>query len=463
MYFLESEIIGFFNNLKGLEVISNNCLYAPIQKFSLIRDSNLRLILETESKISSATKAKDIPLGKVYMNDSEIVLKDRCSTRKVSLNGINSYSINDNNYGRLEKSYITSIESIVDEKELDEKYLIEFVSNISEDFLFPDFVKSNKGLLKIDKIEFKDNSENISFSKGYLKVCIDDISIHVCSYIHNKKKYEYILYDRVLSNEERRKIVNCISFIIGKPILSLGYVTYSTSQELVNFKLNQGYDYKGAFNLPTLPPTLLSNSSVDLIDSKIFQQHFISLYNSYDEYDYSHLFWLYWHASCSHFYSASVQFGACIESLQKKYLDKHSSVKIFESKSNWKTFRSQVLNIIEELKISEDQKKLLIGKIENANVLPQKLQLKKFFNELEMELSNLELNTWDQRNIPAHGKKVENNIDYIRGIKILRTLVNRIILKISGVGEYYFDYYNLGQDRQYKLSYIKDGIKEESN
>ena len=79
---------------------------------------------------------------------------------------------------------------------------------------------------------------------------------------------------------------------------------------------------------------------------------------------------------------------------------------------------------------------------------------------LQIELTELESKTWKQRNIPAHGKRVENNIEYIRGVKILRTLFNRLILKISSASEYYFDYYSLGNEKSYNLRLLEDGIKD---
>ena len=59
------------------------------------------------------------------------------------------------------------------------------------------------------------------------------------------------------------------------------------------------------------------------------------------------------------------------------------------------------------------------------------------------------------------GKKIENNLEYIRGVKILRTLCNRLILKISNASEYYFDYYSLGSEKSYHLRLLEDGIKDD--
>ena len=124
-------------------------------------------------------------------------------------------------------------------------------------------------------------------------------------------------------------------------------------------------------------------------------------------------------------------------------------------------FRESNINLIDKLNINENEKELLKNKINNINILPQQKQLEKLFDLLKIELSKLESKTWKQRNIPAHGKKIENNLEYIRGVKILRTLCNRLILKISNASEYYFDYYSLGSEKSYHLRLLEDGIKDD--
>lgn len=186
-----------------------------------------------------------------------------------------------------------------------------------------------------------------------------------------------------------------------------------------------------------------------------------SLYNNYETYHFQHLFWMYWHASTSHFYSASVQFGSCIESLQNSYLEKNSNSKIIESEEIWKSFRDSSKKLIAKLDIDKNEQELLSNKIDNLNLLPQQKQLEKLFNILEIELTCLESKTWKQRNIPAHGKQIENNIEYIRGVKILKTLFNRLVLKITNASKFYFDYYSIGNEKSYRLRLLKDGIPNE--
>ena len=468
MYFSELEIIEYFNNQQGIEVINADVIYNPIQSINITRDSNLKIILETTSKIGAETKAETIPSGMVYTNTNEIILKNKFSERTFVLSSVTPYSckisISNNNHERIELSSIDSIKSTL-KTSIKEKYLIEFVSNMDmKNFILSDNISINKSINEtttIGKINFRDTTTNEMKSWGCISNKIDDYYFHICRYENNSKIYQYILYDKIISDEERKKIRECISFILGKPILYLGYCTYSEDFKMLSFELKRGYDFKGACTLAELPPTILNLNMSNIIDSNIFNNLLISLYTNYDKYDFQHLFWMYWHASTSHFYSASVQFGGCIESLQNLYLEKNSSGKIIESKEIWNNFRNNNIDLIDNLCIDGSEKELLKNKINNINILPQQKLLEKLFNLLEIELTELESKTWKQRNIPAHGKRIENNIEYIRGVKILRTLFNRLILKISNASEYYFDYYSLGSEESYRLRLLKDGIKND--
>ncbi len=467
MYFLESEIIEYFNNQHGIEVVNADVLYNPIHSINIKRDLNLKIILETTSKADGESESISVPVGTVYTNTNEVILKDKFSERPFTLSGVNpsSWKVSiSNNYERTELSFLDSIKSTF-KTSIEEKYLIEFVSNMDiKNFILSDNISINKSItetIDIAKINFRNTLTSGINTWGCIQMTINDYSIWICRYTYNKQNYQYIIYDKLILEDERRKLRDCISFILGKPIIYLGCITYTEDLEMISFELKSGYDFKGAFDLPALPPTILNSNKSNIIDSNTFNKLLISLYANYDKYDFQHLFWMYWHASTSHFYSASIQFGGLIESLQNSYLEKNSNSKIIESKEIWTDFRESNINLIDKLNINENEKELLKNKINNINILPQQKQLEKLFDLLKIELSKLESKTWKQRNIPAHGKKIENNLEYIRGVKILRTLCNRLILKISNASEYYFDYYSLGSEKSYHLRLLEDGIKDD--
>lgn len=466
MYLLESEIIELFNNQHDIDVINADVLYNPLQSINIKRDTNLKLILETTSSLDAKSSADSIPVGMVYTNNNKVVLKNKLTNRTFILTGVTPFSssISFDDGIRRESSLINSIESTL-ETLIETKYLIEFVSNMDmKNFILSDQISIKQSVvdtINIDKVHFSDTVAHGMNSRACIVNKIEDFSFYICRYKHNNQDYQYILYEKIVSEEKRIKIRDCISFIIGKPIIYLGYCTYSEDSKMVFFQLKSGYDYNGAFTLEELPPTILSSNMSNIIDSSMFNSLLNSLYNNYETYYFQHLFWMYWHASTSHFYSASVQFGSCIESLQNSYLEKNSNSKIIESEEIWKSFRDSSKKLIAKLDIDKNEQELLSNKIDNLNLLPQQKQLEKLFNILEIELTCLESRTWKQRNIPAHGKQIENNIEYIRGVKILKTLFNRLVLKITNASKFYFDYYSIGNEKSYRLRLLKDGIPNE--
>ena len=224
MYFSELEIIEYFNNQQGIEVINADVIYNPIQSINITRDSNLKIILETTSKIGAETKAETIPSGMVYTNTNEIILKNKFSERTFVLSSVTPYSckisISNNNHERIELSSIDSIKSTL-KTSIEEKYLIEFVSNMDmKNFILSDNISINKSINEtttIGKINFRDTTTNEMKSWGCITNKINNCSFHICRYEKNSKIYQYILYDKIISDEERKKIRECISFILGKP------------------------------------------------------------------------------------------------------------------------------------------------------------------------------------------------------------------------------------------------------
>ncbi len=109
MYFSELEIIEYFNNQQGIEVINADVIYNPIQSINITRDSNLKIILETTSKIGAETKAETIPSGMVYTNTNEIILKNKFSERTFVLSSVTPYSCKisiSNNKSKMRKKLI---------------------------------------------------------------------------------------------------------------------------------------------------------------------------------------------------------------------------------------------------------------------------------------------------------------------------------------------------------------------
>lgn len=86
--------------------------------------------------------------------------------------------------------------------------------------------------------------------------------------------------------------------------------------------------------------------------------------------------------------------------------------------------------------------KIFNNKIDGINLAPQKVLLSRLMSTLELKLSNNESKVWKRRNDAAHGHETESEDIFhkIKDIRILRILLNRILLKIMQISDTYIDY-----------------------
>ncbi|RXJ77510.1 hypothetical protein, partial [Arcobacter sp. F2176] len=405
-------------------------LKEPITSFKIYRDSDLRIILKSTSSIQAKSNFIEKTQGLVYNNEDKVVLHSYYNKNvEITLFGVTTYSnnINLNSNEQNELSLINTISATL-KNEGEEKYMIEWIDNIDSFFIFDQSIIRNKKVhnsLSIDDIVLKDESIK-NDSHHCLHILLSDVlSCYLCRSSDSNTK-GFILYKNIEEEDIRNKLRNCISFVLGKPLIYLGYSCYNDNSELVSFKTIRGHDYNGAFKLNTQAPTILHSQATNAIDSMIFSNLVSNIYSIYDDIDFRHLSWLYWHASTSAPHSAGVQFGACIESLCTKSLTDNEK-KLIIDKTIWKKFRKNIINeSIETLEIDKDIKEQLKSKIDILNVLSQKKQLQNFLQKINIKLSTTEENAWQQRNDSAHGNPVKdgNYIKMIREVKILRTLFN---------------------------------------
>ena len=181
----------------------------------------------------------------------------------------------------------------------------------------------------------------------------------------------------------------------------------------------------------------------------------------YDDYDFSHFSWLYWHAVASPLHLKGVGFGATLEFIQRKYIERnagHFSEKLIDKKL-WKPIYKKLSKILEDTEnLSEHERKLLSNKLSNLNQTPQSILTNRFYEVLNLSLGNLESLSFKQRNNSAHGNKAEDSgiIPLVREVKILRIICNRIILRIYNLSEFYFDFYSFG----FKIRNLSDSIPQ---
>lgn len=474
MSVIKGEILEDFINNGHLKVEAYGPLYSPVRNIKIKRDEDLNLILTTTSDHNSKSNSIDHPPGTVQINNDRVELTN-ISGSQVVMKGIQpfSYTVSTDNNGNSIRTESSSISSVkVDIKNASTgKYLIEWLENVDDGyFIWPESIETstkNSTLVSIgvgsSKVEMKEESSYENFGRMGLFLEVGRHQLYLVSKgdddNFNGIKSGYILYLGIPSSDERKKIRNCLSFALGRPLIKTGYSVYSTEWLLVSFKSISAYSMNGAaFSINSQPLCPLGKSYQGEIDSNIFAVLVSAIYNNYEEYRFGHLSWAYWHAVSAPVHIAAVHFGACIESLQKSYIENNG--KVFKSalieKSKWKEFRKATLQILLGLKLQETESRVLENKINSLNQTPQSVLTERFLRNLDIEFSEREKTAWQQRNNAAHGNEIEegNHIQLIKEIKILRVIFHRVFLKIIDGSKCYIDYYSIG----FPIKNLRDSV-----
>jgi len=464
MSHIQSDIAEDFINKGKFNVDIPGPLHVPIRDLKVKRDKKLKLILTTTSTTNSSSSAIDHPPGTVRINNDALYLTS-ISGSKVKINAIQPFTntISTDSNGttiRTELSEIGSIEATIGDVDSG-KYLIEWLENVDDGYyMWPESVETITNDHILVSIGLEPHNLKIQeelFSQGLRRssvfLSIDGHQLHLVSSDEDPKsmgvKSGYIVYLEIPSSEIRKKIRNCLSFILGRPLIETGHSIFNQEWQLISFQSISAYSIKGAaFSIYSSPPTPLGKNYQGEIDSSIINRLVNSIYTNYDKYKFGHLSWVYWHAVCAPIHIAAVHFGACIESLQKSYIENHGKVfstSLIESKK-WKRFRQEILQALSSLELNEVEKTVLENKIKALNQTPQSILTKRFLSSLDMNFSKAEKDAWQQRNNAAHGNEIENGseIQLIRELKILQVIFHRVLLKIVGGGEYYIDYHSIG-------------------
>lgn len=436
----------FFEELINNKNIAKDIIIEDSGPFTDIKELNIKRV---DTKIyldvigNSELANRKIELGKLCKNEEKIVIKDKNTNKRIEI-GIQPLMFN-STQTFLSADYVRS----VDNKDNKENILIEYVSNMNFN-VFSSHAFINEKIY--DRFEIN----------------LENIKIYLNSFTTKQEKNDqFIYYNCILDEKERRKIKDCISFILGKPIVYKGYSTYSENKELINFdfvKSSKFIGSKSLYNLtdleisylheheftmfskekPFYPPTKDYLNEYDIIPEK-FNEIFCSIYNIYEQYDLNEIFWNYWYAECSPYHSAASQFGACLERIQERY---------FEINKN--QLKEKIIEKQEEIK----KKKNL--KIELSKIrLSIKDKFKILFDALEIEFNELEKITWEFRNYSAHANKTKNreeDLKFIKSKDLFKTLLNRVILKLSGLDVKYVDYYSVSVN-EYKSKELSKGIE----
>jgi hypothetical protein len=461
----DGEIFDSVVNGPLMAIVDPGPLCAPIKSFKLKRDEERTLVMTTVSDVDSTVDTNKFPqreAGTVRENSDTVTVEGYRHTVKLigvnSLGTVTNHRRADGTSRKEEQALVSVVESIPDST-VAVHQLMEWVANIDTSlYAWPHNFSDDEKI--VSTRTFKKEAEPIvqtEIDKGYSSRSCFELSVGGTELIlglntdHEKKSPPgsgFILYEGFPSEDQRRKIRECLSFALGRPLVYLGYTLLAADFSLLGFRAvsTHGAD-RTLYALHTLPPAPVSLRYQNMIDARVVGQVVNALFDKYDELNFRHLSWIYWHAVSAPVHAAPVQFGAAIESVQKAYqaLNKPTFNTSLLKPADAKQLKAEVLAIIEAKNFPEPIKFILRNKAADLNSAPRKLANERFFKSLSLEMGEAEQDAWKRRNDAAHGNETDPNSyrQLIRDIKLLKNVLHRIVLTISAASDYYIDYYSL--------------------
>lgn len=461
----EWECFNEFVTNRVFSITDSGTLHGPITKFSIARDADLKLVLETTSVGYSRSRPIRPPSGTVYIATDQVKFESKFDTSAVA-RGVIPYSHKSSWSQELptgetrETSSVHALEWRAQHSH-EPSYTIEWLENMPGSFIWPNFI--DEETTDETRLTFRSQKEEIiistpintnSGSRSCVHISVDGIDLFVGALknhnIENIKNPGFILYKGNHSEDVRSKIRDCLSFSFGTYLTYLGCTSFDDQWETVSFKaVTADALSKDDHRLNTMPPAPLGSKFEWEVAPAILERMVISLYRNYDDYNLKNALWAYWHAIAAPVHMAAIHFGAAIEALKKAYVQHHHTLikTTILDKADWESFHKKLEACIASLNISTQHKKLLSNKVSNLNSTPQEIVMERFLDALKIQIDVIEQSAWKNRNHAAHGGAVheDNVIKIIRENKALMVLMNRILLAITVGNDFYYDYYTLGR------------------
>lgn len=439
---------------------------------SLKRDSDYKINLDATGPARQSDPTRKPPLGTIYRNDSQMLLKSHLGN--ISLHSVHHSHSNTSISRHSTTTDTFSIEKICFTSNSDRlpEYTVEHVANLPGHYIWPDsndFSSKTHNLLKFGalpdlEISSGASSKSASYSCLHIKINDEDVIIGKEKNAQEVENSGYIFYRGHPSEELRRLIRDALSFAFGVPIIHFGHTSFTFSGSIITLEAITPHTMGGrAWKSSGLPPAPITsmNGSSNQLDKLLMQRIVQGFVSNSSKYNIAQIPWRLWYAEAAAYFMKPAYYGALIEGIQKAFLDDNSNNidRTIISKATFKRHRKIIEKHIKKVCDSELEIKLLTDKLNNSNVAPQKILASRFFSHLGLSLGTLENDAWNKRNDAAHGNSIaeDNVIKYMRDTKILRIILNRIILHLTYASDFYVDGYTIG----HAVRLLSDHIPEE--
>jgi hypothetical protein len=463
MHVWEWETFEEVVNSAACSVTNPGPLRAPIDSLSIRRDEERGLILATTCPGNASSSVKPYPAGTVRRSDDIIEF--------ATLTGFTAVArgVTPRHWNRLQSlqtgSDITKEESSLHSLILKSQhggnphYTIEWIDNFdAESFSWFGNItdKSTSVDTRVlgkgdDAITLKSTSTGQSGGTSCRKLNVGDMELYLGASVSGLPKIlvkpGFILYRGVPDEETREKVRNCVSFALGNYLVYLGCTVLDEACHAVSMTAVNADRHDRIFKVAVLPPAPLENRYEREVDPIRFSRLVNALYAKYDELQFGHLSWAYWHAVCAPTHNAAAQFGAGVEALQGAYIEAHPGefqTKLVDDKRNWQQVQSKLIDIIKAAGFATDVETVFTNKITGLNSVPTSKLSEQVFNHLGIRMGDLEKKAWKERHMAAHGDLTSADpIATIKNTKLLKLLFHRLLLKMTNGSDEYRDYYTL--------------------
>ena len=451
-------------NNGGFQIVDCGPLCSPVNSFEIKRDDKHRLLLTTHSDGNSkkdSLKFPDLSAGTVCSITAGVTLSS--SDMTVVANGVWPFDktrrLNPvtQAYETTETAWVDSLEAVPDDIERLHK-LVEWVDNVDTYlYLWPHSLEENLETTATRTLSggaetlTQHAKEMRSSMRHCLRLDIAGNEIYIAPGQDHKRERPsgpgFILYKKFPSEDIRRRIRECLSFTFGLPMVYLGHTLLSDEFKLIGFKAVTPYIIdESIYSLPALPPAPVGRRHARLIDPNVFSRTVNALFAHFDELNFQHISWIYWHAVCSPMHTRPVQLGAGIEALQAAYgkLGKPEYETRLLDPTNAKHLRDEFIKIVEAMTLPEAEKGALRKKASVLNDPPKRILNDRFFASLSLDMGDKEKSAWQRRNDAAHGNttKPGDSHELIQDTQLLKNIFHRIVISMAGASGQYIDCYS---------------------
>ena len=431
-------------------------LLGPVLQFHVERDHSLQLILTTRSNAKHPTNELREDPSRIFENESQTSFSSPAGGKgnffgvtNLSTERIVNYQVFTSETVQI--SHIDHIEYLASQAE-EVALTFEWLGNFPEGIIWPTPVTTKYGKRTIPgnpPIIFDSPGVNFSGTRNGIRLTVGGYDLHLCSSssqnITSGPQRASLMFCGSPDDGERDKIRNCLSFAFGMPLISLGCSTFDANHKLVGFKARTPSSLDGrAWRLYSLPAAPIHTNGSNILNPQAVSRLANAIFDNYEKYNLRTLLWQYWHAVVAPMYMAPAYYGAIIEAIQRKYLALQST-KIDSRiipKQDYKKLKLALLSTTNSFEMTEDARKIFIDKLNEGNKVPQKIITQRFFDMLQLDMSDIELIAWSRRNDAAHGNDIPDDdyISLLRETHILKIMFHRTILKLVNGSDHYIDY-----------------------